>query len=56
MYKFDDIFDKSKAYKYKLNKIKDQLNLVKKYNFKNKAACFLHPKVDELVGDENPRR
>ena len=55
MYKFDDIFDKSKAYKYKnWNKIKDQLNLVKKYNFKNKAAGFLHPKVDELVGDEKP--
>ena len=55
MYKFDDIFDKSKAYKYKnWNKIKDQLNLLKKYNFKNKAAGFLHPKVDELVGDEKP--
>ena len=55
MYKFDSIFDKSKAYKYKKwDSIKEQLNLVKKYNFKNKKVGFLHPKVDELVGDENP--
>lgn len=55
MYKFDDIFNKSSAYKYKnWKKIKDQLNLVKKYNYKNKTVGFLHPKVDELVGDENP--
>jgi MoaA/NifB/PqqE/SkfB family radical SAM enzyme len=55
MYKFDDIFNKSSAYKYKnWTDIKDQLNLVKKYNYKNKTVGFLHPKVDELVGDKNP--
>ena len=55
MYQFDDIFEKSKAYQYKKwNKIKEQLNLVKKYNFENKKVGFLHPKVDELVGDDKP--
>ena len=55
MYQFDDIFKKSKAYQYKKwNQIKKQLNLVKKYNFENKKVGFLHPKVDELVGDDKP--
>ena len=45
MYKFDDIFEKSNAYKYKKwKKIKEQLNLVKKYNFKNNKVGFLHLK------------
>ena len=53
MYKFDDIFEKSNAYKYKKwKKIKEQLNLVKKYNFKNNKVGFLHPKVDELIGND----
>jgi radical SAM protein with 4Fe4S-binding SPASM domain len=55
MFKFDEIFDKSKAYKYKnWQDIKDQLNLVKKYNFKNQTVGFLHPKVDELIGNDEP--
>ncbi len=55
MYNFDDIFEKSDAYKYqKWDEIKKQLNLVKKYNFKNKKVGFLHPKVDELIGNETP--
>ena len=55
MYKFDDIFTKSSAYKYKnWDMIKKQLNLVKKYNYKNKAVGFLHPKVDELIVDQKP--
>ena len=55
MYQFDAIFEKSKAYQYKKwNKIKEQLYLVKKYNFENKKVGFLHPKVDELVGDDKP--
>jgi len=52
MYQFDDIFKKSKAHKYKKwDNIKEQLNLVKKYNFKYKKVGFLHPKVDELTGN-----
>ena len=55
MYRFDDIFDKSSAYEYKnWDKIKEQLFLVKKYNFANKKVGFLHPKVDDLVGDTQP--
>jgi radical SAM protein with 4Fe4S-binding SPASM domain len=55
MYKFDDIFEKSSAYKYKnWDKIKEQLYLVKKYNYKNKKVGFLHPKVDELMGNDEP--
>ncbi len=55
MYKFDDIYEKSKAYKYKnWKKIKEQLNLVKKYNFENNKVGFLHPKVDELIGNDKP--
>lgn len=55
MFEFDKIYDKSKAYKYKKwDIIKEQLDLVKKYNFKNKTVGFLHPKVDELIGDDGP--
>ena len=54
MYKFDDIFDKSKAYKYKnWNKIKDQLNLVKKYNFKIKQLVFYIQKLMNLLEMKN---
>ena len=35
-------------------KIKEQLNLVKKYNFENNKVDFLHPKVDELIGNDKP--
>ena len=55
MYKFDDIYTKSSAYKYQnWDLIKDQLNLVKKYNFKNKVLGFLHPKVDDLIENDLP--
>jgi len=55
MYKFDDIFKKSSAYEYKnWDKIKEQLYLVKKYNYENKKVGFLHPKVDELIGNDEP--
>ena len=55
MYQFDDIFNKSAAYEYKnWSSIKEQLNLIKKYNFKTKKVAFLKPKVEELIGDENP--
>ena len=55
MYKFDDIFTKSNAYKYeKWDAIKEQLNLVKKYNFQNQKVGFLHPKVDSLIEDTKP--
>ncbi len=55
MYKFDDIFTKSSAYKYqKWDEIKEQLYLVKKYNFEKKKVGFLHPKVDDLVGNQDP--
>ena len=55
MYKFNNIFEKSSAYEYKKwDAIKEQLYLVKKYNYHNKAVGFLHPKVDELVGNLDP--
>ena len=55
MYQFDDIFNKSSAYEYKnWETIKKQFNLIKQYNFKNKKAAFLKPKVVELIGDEKP--
>ena len=55
MYKFDDIFNKSSAHKYKKwDKIKEQLYLVKKFNFKHKKVGFLHPKFDDIIADENP--
>ena len=55
MYKFDDIFEKSSAYKYKnWDRIKEQLYLVKKYNYENNKVGFLHPKVDELMGNDEP--
>ena len=55
MFKFEEIFEKSKAYKYKnWQSIKNQLNEVKKYNLINKKVGFLHPKVDELVGNGDP--
>ena len=55
MYKFDDIHIKSSAYKYQnWNEIKEQLFLVKQYNFKNNTVGFLHPKFDDLTGNNNP--
>ena len=55
MYQFDDIFNKSSAHEYKnWNKMKEQFYLIKKYNYENKKVAFLHPKVDELVGDLEP--
>ena len=55
MYQFNDIFKKSNAYEYKKwDKIKEQLNAVKKYNYDNKKVGFLHPKIDELIGDNKP--
>lgn len=55
MYQFNDIYNKSSAYEYKnWNKMKEQFNLIKKYNYSNNKVAFLHPKVDELVGDLEP--
>ena len=55
MYQFDDIFNKSSAHEYKnWNKMKEQFYLIKKYNYENNKVAFLHPKVDELVGDLEP--
>ena len=55
MYKFDDIFTKSSAYKYQnWDVIKEQLFLVKKYNFINGTLGFLHPKVDDLLENDLP--
>ena len=34
MYQFNDIYNKSSAYEYKnWNKMKEQFNLIKKYNY-----------------------
>tara|TARA_A100001015_G_scaffold314332_1_gene423547 strand:+ start:260 stop:1378 length:1119 start_codon:yes stop_codon:yes gene_type:complete len=55
MYQFDDIFEKSSAYKYKnWDKIKKQLNLIKVYNYENNKVAFMKPKMDELIGNNNP--
>ena len=55
MYKFNDIFEKSSAYKYENWKdIKKQLNLIKSYNFKNDKVAFIKPTMEELIGDEKP--
>ena len=55
MYKFDDIFNKSQAYEYKnWSKIKNQFNLIKKYNFETKKVAFMKPKVGDLIGDNSP--
>jgi len=55
MFKFEEIFEKSEAYKYKKwDTIKEQLCLVKKYNFQNKKVGFLHPKMDDLLENEEP--
>ena len=34
--------------------MKEQFYLIKKYNFENNKVAFLHPKVDELMGDLEP--
>ncbi len=55
MFKFNDIFNKSSAHRYKKwDKIKEQLYLVKKFNFKNKKVGFLHPKFDDIITNDEP--
>ena len=54
MYKFDDIFIKSSAYKYNnWELIKEQLQEVKNYNYKNNKLGFLHPKISDLNIDDS---
>ena len=55
MFDFNSIYKKSFAPNYKnWQSIKDQLNLVKKYNIENSKFGFLHPQVASLTdGNEN---
>lgn len=53
MFEFEDITKKSKAYFYtKFGLIKEQLELVKQYNIREKRTSFLHPKVDSLISEK----
>jgi len=55
MYKFDSIFEKSTAHEYQnWDSIKEQIKLIKEYNFKNKTVGFLHPKFEEIIGNNDP--
>ncbi len=53
MHQYDDIFKKSKAYKYKnFDELINQLNLIRKNNSTKNKKAFLHPNIIPLNSDE----
>ncbi len=53
VYNFNDIFSKYEAPVYKrFDIIREQLELVRKYNVENEKKAFLHPKVGSLTSKE----